>query len=287
MLLVENSDNYLSYTNGFSAWLITNVLFISLCVLGILDPAIIAKHWSGLLLSANILGFLLSFFAFLKAHLFPTHTLDLKFSGSLAYDFYMGIEFNPRFGRTWDFKLFTNGRPGIVAWTLIDLSFVAWQYEIHGFVSNSIVVVTILHAIYVIDFFLNEDWYLRTIDIAHDHFGFYLAWGSLVWLPSMYTLQTQYLARYPVEFPWPVAAATLGVGVAGYLLFRSVNWQKDVVRRTNGNCLIWGKTAEVLVCDYVTQDGGKHKSLLLCSGKSLTTFLNSLNRSDLQSEYNG
>jgi hypothetical protein len=27
--------------------------------------------------------------------------------------------------------------------------------------------------------------YLRTIDIAHDHFGFYLAWGDVVWLPFM------------------------------------------------------------------------------------------------------
>jgi hypothetical protein len=35
--------------------------------------------------------------------------------------------------------------------------------------------------------------YLRTIDIAHDHFGFYLAWGDVVWLPFMYTLQSQYL----------------------------------------------------------------------------------------------
>ena len=29
-------------------------------------------------------------------------------------------------------------------------------------------VVLALHALYVLDFFANEDWYLRTIDIAHD-----------------------------------------------------------------------------------------------------------------------
>jgi len=28
---------------------------------------------------------------------------------------YMGIELNPRFGEYFDFKLFTNGRPGIIA----------------------------------------------------------------------------------------------------------------------------------------------------------------------------
>jgi 7-dehydrocholesterol reductase len=45
----------------------------------------------------------------------------------------------------------------------------------------------------VVDFFINEDWYLRTIDIAHDHFGFYLAWGDVVWLPFM-------CAAVPFEF---------------------------------------------------------------------------------------
>jgi 7-dehydrocholesterol reductase len=35
----------------------------------------------------------------------------------------MGIEMNPRFGTMFDFKLFHNGRPGIIAWTLIDISF--------------------------------------------------------------------------------------------------------------------------------------------------------------------
>ena len=31
----------------------------------------------------------------------------------------MGIECNPRFGSDWDWKLFHNGRPGIIGWTLM------------------------------------------------------------------------------------------------------------------------------------------------------------------------
>lgn len=41
-------------------------------------------------------------------------------------------------------------------------------------------VVLALQTIYVVDFFWNEDWYTRTIDITHDHFGFMLAWGEFV-----------------------------------------------------------------------------------------------------------
>lgn len=56
----------------------------------------------------------------------------------------MGIEFNPRIGKWFDFKLFFNGRPGIVAWTLINLSFAAKQRELYGYVTNSMVLVNVL-----------------------------------------------------------------------------------------------------------------------------------------------
>lgn len=253
-------------TNGLLAWIITHALYVSSVALGYLDPAVIAVHWEGLLFAANVAGFILTTVAYIKALVAPDHPTDRKFSGSVVYDYYMGIELNPRIGKYFDFKLYTNGRPGIVAWTLIDLSFIAYQYQRFGFITNSILVSTILHTIYVVDFFYNEDWYLRTIDISHDHFGFYLAWGSLVWLPSIYTLQTQYLARNSVSASNFQALFFLATGISGYLLFRSVNHQKDIVRRTNGECMVWGKKAEVMQVKYQTKDGKEHNSILLCSG---------------------
>ena len=104
--------------------------------------------------------------------------------------------------------------------------------------------------------------------MCHDHFGFYLAWGSVVWLPAVYTLQVQYLARYPVQLPPLIATIVLMTGIGGYVLFRSVNHQKDLVRRTNGDCKIWGKKAEYIRCTFKTKDNFTHESLLLCSGTS-------------------
>ena len=51
---------------------------------------------------------------------------------------------------------------------LSDISYAAYQYETQGQLSNSMLIVIALHSLYVLDFFANEDWYLRTIDIAHD-----------------------------------------------------------------------------------------------------------------------
>ncbi|KAL5344998.1 hypothetical protein ACLOAV_009951 [Pseudogymnoascus australis] len=254
------------HTNGLSAWVLTHIALASGVFFRVIDPAWIAKNWSGLLVAINIYGFLLSALVYIKAYIAPTHAKDRKFSGSIIYDFYMGIELNPRLGKFWDFKLFHNGRPGIVAWTLIDLSFAAWQYEKIGYLTNSMVIITILHAIYVVDFFVNEDWYLRTIDICHDHFGFYLGWGSVVWLPTMYTIQAQYLVYNPVSLSPFVAAGILATGLGGYSIFRSSNHEKDIVRRTNGKCLIWGKPAGVLKCTFRTADGKQHQSLLLFTG---------------------
>jgi len=40
-------------------------------------------------------------------------------TGSVIYDFYMGIELNPRLGRDFDVKFFTNGHLGMMVWTLM------------------------------------------------------------------------------------------------------------------------------------------------------------------------
>lgn len=108
--------------------------------------------------------------------------------------------------------------------------------------------------------------YLKTLDMAHDHVGFYLAWGSAAWLPTIYTLQPQFLAIHPVSLS-PIAAATiLTTGLGGYILFRSANDQKYLVRETQGKCLIWGKAPKYIQCKYKTTDGSTHKSIILCSG---------------------
>ena len=124
--------------------------------MAVLDPSIIARHWEGLLVTVNAYGILLAFFAQVKAYLAPSHPDDCKFTGSIFYDYFMGIELNPRLGDSFDFKLFYNGRPGIVAWTLIDLSWMAYQYQTFGFITKSMLLVNFFHLLYVLDFFYNE-----------------------------------------------------------------------------------------------------------------------------------
>ena len=264
---ITPAGNLLEYrVNGLRAWVVTHVLFVlGAFYFNVFSPTIIYDNWGRLLIWANVYGFGLATFAFLKAHLRPSHPEDCKFSGNVFYDFFMGIELNPRFG-SFDFKLFHNDRIGIVAWTLVNLSFAAKQYEKLGYLTNSMVILNILQAVYVLDLFWNESWYLRTIDMAHDHFGFYFSWGDAVWLPYMYTLQGFYLATHAVHLPALWASAILCFGLLGYYIFRSANWQKDKFREARGNIEFWGKKATYIIASYTTSDGKEHRSLLLTSG---------------------
>lgn len=253
--------------NGLQAWLLTHLLwFANAHLFSWFSPTIIFDNWIPLLWCANILGYTVSTFAMVKGYLFPTDARECKFTGNFFYNYMMGVEFNPRIGKWFDFKLFFNGRPGIVAWTLINLSFAAKQQELYGHVTNSMVLVNVLQAIYVLDFFWNETWYLKTIDICHDHFGWYLGWGDCVWLPYLYTLQGLYLVYHPVQLPTSYALGVLLLGLLGYYIFRVTNHQKDLFRRTDGRCLIWGRKPKAIECSYTSADGQKHHSKLLVSG---------------------
>ncbi|KAJ6078150.1 ergosterol biosynthesis ERG4/ERG24 family-domain-containing protein [Penicillium canescens] len=225
-----------------------------------------AQNWSALLIVANIYGLAVSVLAYMKAYIWPSHKSNQRFSGSICHDFLAGIELNPRIGRHWDLKMFQIGQLGMNSWVIIDLSFVAQQYKNYGEVSNSMLIVTFFHVLYVVDFFLNEQWYLATIDIAHDHFGFALAWGSAVWLPVVYTSQAQYLSLHPVNLSPCAIIIILTAGILSFALFRLANDQKQQFRLTKGNCLIGGSKRHIIQAQYSTSDGTIHQSSLLCSG---------------------
>lgn len=251
--------------NGLQAWLVSHVIFFAGVFYGWFSPTLLFDNWGALLIIANLAGYSLGIFAYIKAYLFPSYPEDRKFSGNFFYDFYMGIELNPRLGPI-DFKLFFNGRPGIVAWTLINISFAAVQYERYGTVTNSMLLVNFFQALYVLFFFWKEKWYLNTIDIHHDHFGWMLSWGDTVFLPFMYTLQGLFLVFHPVELSFAYFLFVLALGLVGFWIFVSANRQKEKFKEQQDNFKIWNKKATYIPCQYQTKDGEVHQSKLLTSG---------------------
>ncbi|KAL8934014.1 MAG: hypothetical protein Q9216_006114 [Gyalolechia sp. 2 TL-2023] len=155
-------------------------------------------------------------------------------TGNLIYDWFIGRELNPRIAipviGTIDIKAFCELRPGMLGWILLDLAFVVHQYKQYGFISDSIVLITLFQSLYVFDALWMEPAILSTMDITTDGFGFMLAFGDLVWLPFIYSLQARYLAVYPVQLGLYGIIGVLAVQAFGYWIFRSSNNEKNRFR---------------------------------------------------------
>ena len=155
-------------------------------------------------------------------------------SGNIPYDFFMGRELNPPiripFIGDLEIKSFMELRPGMLGWLILDVAFAVRQHLYHGTVTDSMVLVIISQAIYIFDALYNESAILTTMDITTDGFGFMLAFGDLVWVPFIYSLQARYLAVHPVHLgPWWSLMVISAFGL-GYTIFRKTNNQKNTFR---------------------------------------------------------
>jgi 7-dehydrocholesterol reductase len=252
--------------NGFLAWAVTHgLLYLAAFRWGLFRPTLVYDHGGGLLVAANAVGLGVALLARWKARTRPTHADDRTWSGNAWYDFFAGVELNPRVAGL-DLKLFHVAHLGMMAWTVVNGSLAAAQHERLGHVTSSMLLLNVLQSLYVLDFFVREDWYLRTIDMQHDRFGFYLAWGGIVWIPFVYTLQAAYLVEHPVELSPVAVGGILTLGAAGYVMFLSANRQRDRFRRTGGRCRIWGREVRSIPATYRTADGMIHETTLLASG---------------------
>jgi len=130
-----------------------------------------------------------------------------------------------------DIKEFCELYPGLTVWVIIDIAMAYKQYQSLGYVTNSMVLVTLFHFIYVLDAQLNEKSILTTMDITTEGFGFMLAFGDLAWVPFTYTLQARFLVSNPVPLTAPMVVMILVLEFAGLYSFRASNGQKDQFRR--------------------------------------------------------
>ncbi|KAL2162748.1 hypothetical protein VTH06DRAFT_6584 [Thermothelomyces fergusii] len=253
--------------NGFRAWILTVLLAVSASYFGLVDPTLLAKHWASALATAALFASALIAVFSVKARVAPDDKGDTLITGHFWYDLFNGGELHPRTGQLFDWKHFNASRTGgILAWTLIDLSFAALQYQRIGFVTNSMVLAVLFRAIIVAEYFLYEDLFFETLDGAHERFSFYNIYGFAVMMPHLWTLQTQYLTSHPVELSTPAVALILVLFAAGWTLNHVANDQKNTSRKTGGKFRIAGRDVETIEAKYQTADGKTHRTVLLCSG---------------------
>jgi Delta14-sterol reductase len=172
----------------------------------------------------------LSFYLYTTSFLGQRILADGGNSGNPVYDFFMGRELNPRIG-SFDWKEFCELRPGLIGWMLLNLACMAKQHETIGYVTGSMMLVTVFQAIYVWDGMYQERAILSTMDITTDGFGFMLCFGDLAWVPFTYSIQARYLVEHDPHLSYTALAVILAIHIVGYTIFRLANSQKDAFRR--------------------------------------------------------
>ena len=236
------------------------------CGFNLFSPTIIYDYFGDIIASLNVIGLMFCVILYLKGILFPSSS-DNGTTGNILFDFYCGVELHPSIAGV-NIKQFTNCRFGMMSWALIIISFAYKQQELYG-LSDSMFVSVLLQLIYITKFFMWETGYFNSIDIMYDRAGYMICWGCLVWVPGFYTLSTLYLVNHPIHLGCLNSLCILSVGAGSIIMNYYADLQRQIVRQTNGKCLVFGKPPVLIEAEYTTinvRGEETHKSLLLCSG---------------------
>jgi hypothetical protein len=132
-----------------------------------------------LLTTVNIFAFVFSFFLY---WLGKRSNMPERRSSNAFYGYFMGTGLNPRVGN-FDLKLFCEARPGLILWILINLSFAAKQYQLHGTVTTPMLLVNARFTSCTSRTTTIARKRSSTWDIKHET-SWMLCWGDLVWCRS-------------------------------------------------------------------------------------------------------
>jgi len=249
--------------NALPAWFITVGAYFALQYAEIMPQTFVHDEFFDLLTVLVIFGDVGSFLFYLKGIFTPSNS-DATFRGRFWQDFYLGIELHPKIGPI-NCKLFTIGRIGMNLWTIVNLGHLQKEYANLGYVTWPMILTNLFAAVYTVDWAWKEIWYIRTIDMCHDRFGFMLCSGPLIFMPTFFCCQPFFLSYRTHEISTPFAIFVGALFFFWYVMFRVCNDQKDLARKTKGKYPMWGYKPKMIAAKYTTGDGKEHSSLLLAS----------------------
>lgn len=251
--------------NGIPAWIVTHGgIFGVAWPMGWLDPGSLYEHYGSLLALLVVTSLVFCLFLYWKGRCYPSSG-DAVYSGNLLLDFFQGVELHPQLVG-FDLKQLLNCRVSMMGWSVICCCFLIAQHERHGAVSTGMWASVIVLVVYLFKFFWWEDGYLHSLDIMHDRFGYYICWGVLAWVPSVYCLPAMWLVDHPSNLPVGAAAAVVALGVGAIWMNYDADAQRRRVRTSQGKTTVWGKAPELITARYTTADGQQRENLLLVSG---------------------
>ena len=224
---VVRANNRRYLCNGVSCWYTTLGLLWLLHTNGWVPLRTWVDHFGPLLSTAVVCGNLVAAAVFLDAFMNRTQKKGSDFA---LRDFFLGVSQHPRVGEL-DIKMFCEIR---VSWMLLFtlcLSCAAKQHADHGVVTTPMLLVLLTQFLYTNACMKGEECIPTTWDIAHEHYGWMLAFWNLAGVPFLYCLQALYLCHAPPFEHGALKTVLLVVSQCfAYWMWDTANSQKNRYR---------------------------------------------------------
>ncbi|XP_060078662.1 delta(14)-sterol reductase TM7SF2-like [Ylistrum balloti] len=213
--------------NGFFVFML-NMICLSVFAYVGLRITILTQMALQMLTTGILTFFLLSIILYIKAMtLRPRDRSPCGQTASTYYNWFIGAELHPRFGFL-DLKMVLF-RSGIIGWMIFNLVNIVDASEA-GHLTPSLLLVSGLQLVYVMDTFWFEAGMLVSRDIIHEALGFNLL-SLFLMIPFTFCVQTRYLATTGFTLPWYCLITILGLNLTGYWILRGSNSEKNNFRR--------------------------------------------------------
>jgi len=123
----------------------------------------------------------------------------IRVSGNPIYDFFMGVNLNPRIGNL-DIKMWAEIR---VSWTILfflTVSAAVKQYEVYGVVTMPMWFMVLAHTLYANACQKGEECIPTTWDISYECFGWMLCYWNLAGVAFVYCFQSIFIYHRGPQF---------------------------------------------------------------------------------------
>ncbi|KAL1416213.1 hypothetical protein MTO96_006472 [Rhipicephalus appendiculatus] len=211
-----------------------------------------------------IVGFAVSTLLYVKGLTSPSPG-EHGSSGNVVFDFFWGLELYPRIGKRFDVKLWTNSRFGMMLWQLLVL--ICWKARVEtaGW-SWAMAATSFLQTAHAAKFFWREDRYVQFSGVIVDRSGYYLSFGFMAFMGPMYAIPNFYMVEHCPDMSPVAAILVTALGLVLSLLHSWCDYQKQLVKDTQGDCVLWRSPAKVIRASY--RDDADHETtdLLPLSG---------------------
>ncbi|KZZ86954.1 Delta(24(24(1)))-sterol reductase [Ascosphaera apis ARSEF 7405] len=230
------------YCSAYASFYITLAVALTLHYLNIFKLYTIMDEFGPLMSVASITGFLISFIAYFSA---KARHAEHRITGNCIYDFFMGMELNPRMFGILDFKMFFEVRLPWFILLLVTMGAAARQWEMYGYISGEVGLLLLAHYLYANACAKGEECIVPTWDMYYEKWGFMLIFWNLSGVPLSYCHCTIYLANHhPDTYRWNKFALFLlyVAYIFVYWVWDTTNSQKNRFRQQQRGDMITRKT---------------------------------------------